>query len=98
MPHLHPSPETCLSIDVADVVDPLVGSILDDPASVDIAEDFFLSPPLEPVAALADDRHFDSDQGTVVSVSDGGAAPESALAVADTDELGDFLLDAVEWL
>ena len=98
MPNLHPSPETCLSIDVADVVDPLVGSILDDPASVGVAEDFFLSPPLEPVSALADDRLFDNDQGTVVSASEGGGAPDSAVAVADTDELGDFLLDAVEWL
>jgi hypothetical protein len=91
----------CLSIDAPDVVDPLVGSILDDPKSVDVdvAEDFFLSPPLEPVTALlADDRHFDHDQGTLVSTSDGGGAPESAVDVADSDDLGDFLLDAVAWL
>jgi hypothetical protein len=90
----------CLSIDVPDVVDPLVGSILDDPASVDVgvAEDFFLSPPLEPVSALADDRHFDNDHGTVVSAPEGGGTPESAVDVADSDDLGDFLLDAVAWL
>jgi hypothetical protein len=91
----------CLSIDVPDVVDPLVGSILDDPASVGVgvAEDFFLSPPLEPVSALlADEGHFDHDQGAVVSASEGGGAPESAMDVADTDDLGDFLLDAVAWL
>jgi hypothetical protein len=91
-------------MDVADVVDPLVGSILDDPASladVDVAaatasEDFFLSPPLEPVSGLAES--FDNDgHGTVVSASE-GIAPDSAVAIADSDELGDFLLDAVAWL
>jgi hypothetical protein len=98
LPRLYPSPEVCLSIDVPDVFDPLMGSILDDPASVDVAEDFFLSPPLEPVSDLADDRPFDNDQGTVVSASEGGGAPESAVDVADSDDLGDFLLDAVAWL
>lgn len=92
VPRLHPSPEICLSIEASDVVDPLVGSILHDPVSVDLSDDFFLSPPLEPVVTAALDDH-----GTVVSASD--AAPDSAgVAVADCDELGDFLLDAVAWL
>jgi hypothetical protein len=85
-------------MDVADVVDPMVGSILDDPASLADAatsEDFFLSPPLEPVGLA---ESFDNDDhGTVVSASE-GVAPDSAVAIADSDELGDFLLDAVAWL